>query len=242
MWWLEPARLVLVAGMFIYTGYRDLKDREVEDRPWIVLAAAGLVLLAIDMAYSFSWDHLLLVLLSIGISAGIGWGLYYFQFYGGADAKALTTLAFLLPLYQARFSWHLFAPIVVLGNGLLLTMSLPLALLTYNLSRLLKGEEIFEGFEAEPAHRKLLACLLGYRAKRSRPEQFLFALEERVGDAKRFRFLVGRLDEEFVEGEEIWVTPGIPLLIYIGAGFGAMLLVGDLFGLIIRSLVALFTV
>ncbi len=59
-------------------------------------------------------------------------------------------------------------------------------------------------------------------------------LEKRKDNQKKFNISLLSEDEDFAEGEDIWVTPGIPLLIFITIGFIIAVFYGDLLSLLIR--------
>ena len=215
--------------MLLYTSYLDVKKREVEDKVWLVFGAIGAVLQAYEV-YSGTTSPLYLVI-ALVLGTGIGMGLYFFGFYGGADGKALIVLALLLPRFVPRVGIYSVAPLIILTNGVLISILLPVALLILNITRLIRREPIFEGF-SEPLHRKLLAIFLGYK-QTGNPRDFQFVMEKTVQDpssggvdVKKFDFSMMRDDFETKSGT--WVTPGIPLLVFFTAGFFALLLYGDL--------------
>lgn len=160
---------------------------------------------------------------------------FTFGLYGGADAKALIVLAVVLPYFQPRVGLYAIAPVIILTNGILLSMFLPGGLFLLNVTRLVRSQPIFEGFR-EPAYRKILACLLGYKSA-GKPRGFQFSMERNVVQeqsnpslsnslTKKFDFTF--MQDEFETKPGTWVTPGIPLLVFFAAGFIALLAYGDL--------------
>jgi preflagellin peptidase FlaK len=215
--------------MLCFTSYLDLKTREVEDKVWIIFGVCAALLQGYEVFTGLT--DLLTLGISVLVSALLGLGLYYFGFYGGADGKALIVLAIFLPVYKPRVGLYQIAPLIVLTNGVLISMILPVSLLVLNSIRLLRGERIFEGFD-EPKYRKLLAAMLGYKPF-GKPRPFQFSLEkpataeeENQRGSKKFDFSLMR--DDFEEKPNTWVTPGIPLLVFFTAGFVVLLFYGDL--------------
>jgi archaeal preflagellin peptidase FlaK len=215
------------AVMLLFTSYLDLKKREVEDKVWVIFGAVGVALQVYEVATGAT--VLLQLLIGVGLGALVGMGLYFFGFYGGADGKALLVLGVLVPHFVPKVGIYPVAPLMILTNGVLVSIFLPLALLLYNLSLILRKKPIFEGFN-EPLYRKILASVLGYR-QTGRPREFQFSMEKDVTAesgtaARKFDFSLMRDDFETKSGT--WVTPGIPLLVFFTAGYFLLLVYGDL--------------
>lgn len=214
--------------MLLYTSYLDLKKREVEDKVWIVFGLVGALLQT--YAVLNGETGVVQLALALVLATAIGMGLYFFGFYGGADGKALIVIGILVPHFVPNTGLYTIAPLMILTNGILISILLPIAILLFNILRLLRKRQIFEGF-AEPFHRKILACFLGYK-QTGKPRDFQFLMEKTVPDGdsgvevRKFDFSLMRDDFETKSGT--WVTPGIPLLVFFTAGYFAMLFYGDL--------------
>ena len=156
----------------------------------------------------------------------MAFGFYFLGFYGGADAKAILLVSIGLPLYQGR-SIHPFTGLSTLTNGLLFSLILPLAILIYNLTQLIRGRNIFEGFDCESHLRKFLALFFGVRLKNAKNKKFWFIMEEK-NHVRRFKFGLFSLELSEIDRDDVWATPGIPLLIFITAGFIHYIFLGDL--------------
>ena len=170
--WIVSISVALAGIMLAYTSYLDLKKREVEDRIWVIFGACG-VILQIYGIYSGATVPLILGI-SVGLASVIGLGIFFLGLYGGADAKALIVLAVVLPYFQPRVGLYAIAPVIILTNGILLSMFLPGGLFLLNVTRLVRSQPIFEGFR-DPAYRKILACLLGYKSA-GKPRGFQFTI------------------------------------------------------------------
>ena len=211
--------------MLLFTSYLDLKKREVEDKIWLIFGGLGVAL----QVYEIHIQETSIVQLGISLILAtiIGMGLFILGFYGGADGKALIVLGLLVPFFEPRIGIYSIAPLIVLTNGVLLSILLPIGILIFNISRLIRKQPIFEGF-TEPLYRKALACFLGFKQS-TRPHEFQFSMEKQTqesGGQKKFQFSM--MQEDFETKGNTWVTPGIPLLVFFTAGYFAMLVYGDL--------------
>lgn len=211
--------------MLLFTSYLDLKKREVEDKIWLIFGGLGVAL----QIYEIHIQEITIIQLAISLilATVIGMGLFILGFYGGADGKALVVLGVLVPVFAPRIGIYSIAPLIVLTNGVLLSILLPIAILIFNLSRLIRKQPIFEGF-SEPWYRKALACFLGFKQS-TRPHEFQFSMEkpnEETGNERKFQFSM--MQDDFETKGNTWVTPGIPLLVFFTAGYFAMIAYGDL--------------
>lgn len=95
-------RLAVVPA-FAWAAYRDLRTRRLPNRLWPPLVAIGGLALAVDAAavYPFAGLEGRLFLVRVGFSVGFLLPFAYLAFklgaFGGADAKAVMTLAVCLP-------------------------------------------------------------------------------------------------------------------------------------------------
>lgn len=101
-------RLLTVPG-FAWAAYRDLRTRRVPNRLWLPLAAIGLTALAWEVGNtgSLTTPTGRLLLLRIGVAVGFLIPFAYIAYrvgaFGGADAKALMTLALCFPTYPTFY-------------------------------------------------------------------------------------------------------------------------------------------
>ena len=144
-------RLVVVP-VFAWAAYRDVRTRRLPNRLWPPLIALGLLALAWE-----SWtrlplggvtDRLFLVQVAISLFfvAPLGYLFWRIGGFGGADAKALISLAVVYPTYPAYWlpvAWLPTLPVVVsnvgvfslsiLTNTVLVGLAYPIALAFGNL-------------------------------------------------------------------------------------------------------------
>ncbi|MBI4258530.1 MAG: prepilin peptidase [Thaumarchaeota archaeon] len=218
--------LIIILVTLSVASIYDLWKREVPDKVWLIFGAIGSAATALDI---FSGRLQLIVLFaSVGITTVFSTGLYYLRFYGGADAKALIAASLTLPFYEPTNFIHPLAPIMILANGTLLLIGLPVLFSLFNLIQIVRGKHIFQGFESESWWRKAAACSIGYRAGLKRVRRFHLTLEKVEEGVKKFDFSLLRDDDMFVEKGDRWVTPGLPLIVFLLVGAVALALYGDL--------------
>ncbi|MGA8904586.1 MAG: A24 family peptidase C-terminal domain-containing protein [Candidatus Bathyarchaeia archaeon] len=238
----------------------DIRTREVPDKVWLIYGPAGLALTVYRTYVDPS--QMLFTALSIGFSILLAFGLVFFGVSGGADAKGLICLSLTLPLPPAILSPLLgyvfpFFPIVVVVTGYFCTLSVVVWLLAKNLvllTRLRSG--MFKGLEGEPTWKKALAFITGFptSVRQLQSTFYLFPMEKVVDDqdgAHRTFQLYSNADvdrepvlTEFINSmrkvgspDIVWVSPGLPLLVFILIAVIIVLTVGDpVFGGILHLL------
>lgn len=227
---LDVARLFVGATVLGFASYTDWRWRRAPDALWLVTAGAGAALAAFEVARGGAEPSALPYLLLAGVFAGAIYALWWLGLLaGGADAKALMALAILVP-----FPLHLGAfPLLpsplppalgALGNALLAVLAVPLALLARNIAR---GALRFPH------------ALLGVRmAVAEARRRHVWPMERADGEAVRTVLFPSRrpwTEEDWdalaARGRsEVWVTPKVPFMVPLLAGFAAAALVGDLLG------------
>jgi len=260
---LDGARVLLSLSILLYASWSDWKEREVSNRVWIVFAPVAFALTTVQYVF-LPPEYLLYYVLSFSITSGLSVALFYAGAFGGADAKALMCLALALPYYPSfllknstSFASPLF-PITVFSNAVLLAaLSVFYALIRNSFWKLRKDAKLFAGFENESAWRKILVLVTGYKVELSTLERkgHVYPLEDisknEAGEEER-RLLVFPKDETqetvleriLSAGREgkirngVWVTPGLPLLIFITAGLIIALFFGDLVWLFLQFFLA----
>ncbi|WP_254543066.1 A24 family peptidase [Halomarina pelagica] len=141
---------LLAVPAFAWAAHRDLRTRRVPNRTWPPLLLLGVVALAWDALVAFGGPSFLgrLFLLRVGVSLGVvaplGYLFWRLGGFGGADAKALVTLAVLFPTYPTYYVGGTILPLArsavgafsltVLTNAVLVGLAYPLALAVRNLA------------------------------------------------------------------------------------------------------------
>lgn len=197
----------------------DIWKREINDILWIVFGAISVVLIFFEPNMTAS-------LINIGISlivAPIALLIWRIGIFGGADALGLIVLAALAP--QLSLSGNTVTPLTTLTNAAIISVAPILLNLVRNLIAISKHKNIFEGFE-ETRLKKISAMFLGYRSKNPK---YSFTIEKVEGNHKKIDFSFHHAENtQFCDKPDTWVTPGIPYILYITAGFVVQLLFGDI--------------
>ncbi|MCH9040995.1 MAG: prepilin peptidase [Thaumarchaeota archaeon] len=205
--------------MLIVGSIIDVRKREIHDYYWIGFGSVGFLLLFID-------PDLISNLLTIGfalIIAPFVLLMWRIGFFGGADAFALIALAVIAPM--ATISENAVTPFTTLSNTAILFVFPLLINVMRNVIAQIKGENIFEEFDASTA-KKSAAILMGYRSKNPR---FGFAIEKTENGKKKFDLAMHHAEnQEFCTKPNTWITPGIPYLLLITGGFIIQLFYGDI--------------
>ena len=216
---LDEIRIVLALAMLGIACASDIKKREIHDIIWVVFGAiaAGLI--------PFS-GNLEKELYTVGISlivAPIVIIIWRIGLFGGADAFALIVLAALAP--GASLAGGTVSPFTVLTNAVLLSIIPMLVNISRNFLLLAAKKDIFAGFD-ETRSRKIFAMIIGYR---SANPKFGFSIERKVGEQKKLNLSLQHAENAaFCDKTDTWITPGIPYLIFIAAGFVLQLVYGDI--------------
>lgn len=212
-------RILLAILMLSIASSIDIWKREISDALWIGFAAVAVVLIFLE-------PDLTGILKSIGISliiAPVALVIWRMGIFGGADALGLMVLAALAP--QASLSNGLITPFTTLTNAALLSVIPIFTNVIRNVIALLNHSNIFEGFN-ETRSKKILAIFLGYRAKNPK---YGFSIETTEGNHKKLDFSLKHAEKaEFCSKPDTWITPSIPYILYITAGFVVQIVFGDI--------------
>ncbi len=249
---IEYGSLALSFAALIAASLSDLKTREVSNRVWMVYGPLALVLfIARIVASPVDFPIFLVSALATIVVAFL---LFQFGVMGGADSKALMCIGLALPvapeivtaLWQPPVSFYPF-PIAILANSFLLSMALAAFILVRNMTRGISAKGLFRGFEKESILRKLMILFTSYKTSFNMLESrvYLYPAEQvEIAESqpvRRFR-LVSNAEEDrekLISGLEgykaqglysdgVWVTPGLPHLVFVTASLGVVLLLGDL--------------
>lgn len=247
----EYASILLTLFFLAIAAISDMKTREVSDKVWLGFGPIGLAL----TVYRTYTDPSLLILtaVSIGFSILVAFGLVFFGLSGGADAKALICLGLTLPLVPSVITPVLgypdpFFPIVVLVTGYVCSFSVAIWMLGNNITQLIRLKaRMFEGLEHESAWKKALALITGFPTGLEKLQStfYLYPMEKVIEDERGARralqtYSNADVDQrqvvsEFTESlgkvgspSKVWVTPGLPLLVFILFAVVITLTVGDL--------------
>lgn len=216
---LDQIRIILSVAMLGIATVSDIKKREISDIIWIIFGAIGIaiVILGTDLNSELPKIGISLIIAPFAL---LVWRIGLF---GGADAFALIVLAVLAP--NITLSTGMITPFTALTNAVLMSIVPMIVNVTRNAALVATKNNIFEGFNETPK-KKIIAMFIGYRAANPK---FSFSIEKRVGNQKKLNFALHHAENTvFCQKNDTWVTPGIPYMIFITAGFMVQIIYGDI--------------
>jgi preflagellin peptidase FlaK len=236
---------ILFASMFI--EHEPLFDGEKRtfNFKFFGLYSVGIAVV-IYQIYALSGETYFYHLLAIPILIVFFFVLYQLRIlHGGADAKAMMAIAIFVPFYPYFFDFpllqispervasamELFFPFafLVLMNSVIFVIWVFLAFLVYNSAKRDFG---------------LPEMLLGYRIDIDKVEEkFVWPMERIVKGERVMVLFPKRNNEESLDKlrelgvKRIWITPKIPFIVFLTAGFVISVFIGNLFA----GIIGLFT-
>ena len=216
---LVVIRITLALSMLFIASLLDLKKREIDDRLWMIFG--GVAFLTVFLSGDI-WSTMKILAFSM-IIVPIALLIWRFGIFGGADAFCLIVLAGLAPL--SSLNGNNITPFTTLTNAVIISIIPIFVNLTRNLVALSKKQDIFEGIHISKMN-KIMALFIGYRANNPK---YCFSIEKIQGKHKQLTFSLQHADDtDFCTTSDTWVTPGIPYILYIAAGFIIQILYGDI--------------
>ena len=231
---MDITRFLTGVIILSYASYTDIKTRRASNLLWFIMGSVGAFLLLIQY-FTIGIDNIVyLAFIPIMILLMF----VFFQLrliFGGADAKAIMALAILVPLEPVISNFPIWKSImpfswVIFSNSIILFLFIPISLLLFNLVKR----------NVEFPH-----SLLGYKMNINKArEKFVWPLEKIKDGKRKFSYMPKDFDadEEFNEFEkhgfkEIWVTPKIPFMIPLLAGFICAFILGDILFTLMNSII-----
>ncbi len=257
------ARLAVTVAFLTYASWSDFKTREVSNRVWVIYAP---IAVALTIAELLIYDSSQLVLfgVSVGITVGLAFLLFYSGGFGGADSKALMCIAVALPfaptVFQPIFGGFspiskLIFPITIFSNAVLFAAASGVYMVLRNVVWHKKyGKKMFpDSLQHESAWKKILVLITGYKVaiEKVKEKWHIFPMEDvesidENGSKRKLVIvphdegrdkIVERLSAAAQAGKidtYVWATPGLPMLIFITFGLIVALLFGDAVWLLVR--------
>jgi preflagellin peptidase FlaK len=226
---LDIIRLITGAILLAYASYTDIKTRRASNILWVIMAIVGAILIIIQFLYVKDGFPNIWYLVFIPIMIGLMYLFFQMRLlFGGADAKALMALAILVPIQPVIEGFPLWRPYlslpgswIIFANATILFLLIPISLLVINIGK---------------RNLRFPHCLLGYVISVEKAKQTFVWPMEKIKDGKRKLVYMPKnfnVEEELAEFEklgikEIWVTPKIPFMIPLLAGFLAAFILGDI--------------
>lgn len=238
---LDILKLLFCTPFLLYSCYSDIKTRRVSNKLWLIMLGGGIFFVLYDIS-TYGASYIPRLLISAGFIFIFVYALFLLGTFGGADAKSLITLSIILPAYPklqvSGYTFPLNRPLIdlfafgIFGNAVLLTIVVPIGLAIYNLTKM--GLQI-----DNPAF-----IFIGYKTKISELVDRHVKLVQNfkvVSGTVKFYFKRGgveinekiiselkTLSEKGLIKDEVWVTPSLPFMIPITAGFFVATFYGDL--------------
>lgn len=257
---VDGLSILTCLAFLTYSSWSDVKTREVSDRVWLIFFPIALSLTSVRIVLCQELFQVSILSAFLGLVISVI--LLYSGFFGGADIKALICVTVSNPTPPATVKpiagfHHPFFPIILFCNSCLIALSSAAYMALRNLLRMSKGDtRLFGGFEEEPVWGKMLAFISGYKIDISelKKKKHLFPMEQVFGRngkmMRRFRFFVDvEADQEkMVKGLEeymrkglvprdVWVSPGLPMLVFFTIGYFLTITLGDVTFWLIRSFI-----
>jgi len=240
---LDLVKFMVVLGFLLYSCKLDLNSRIVPNRVWKYMVMVTLPLTVLQLIvepkpvlyYIIAGIQVLMII-------SLSYLLYHIGAYGGADAKAIMCLAVIFPFYPAYNGF----PVLNMGFGSFAFATLANSVLAAPI--LLFGMFIrniaVEGVKG--LRNNFLYYLTGYRVNvRDLPKfhNLLEYVDER-GEFRRVRRAIEPNDEIIRRLlkrniDVVWVTPALPFLVFITAGYIVAFIFGDLLYLLISKVTTL---
>ncbi len=233
-------KCLIVLIFLLYTCLLDIKERRVPNRLWkyMIIATFPLVILEFIVGNHGLYDIMYAVLQFVLIF-GLAYGLYYLGAYGGADAKALMVLSLLFPFYPVLDFRSVTLPLLNTGFGVFAFSTLSNSVISAPglVIILFIRNVVKEGVRGLKGN--FFYYFIGYRADVSALPKFHNLLEYVDSKGKIVRLQRGiepdeeilyRLKKAHERGKisKIWVTPGLPFLVFITAGYLISIIAGNL--------------
>ncbi|OYT52206.1 MAG: hypothetical protein B6U76_10110 [Desulfurococcales archaeon ex4484_217_2] len=231
---IEELKIIVTLAFLTYTSILDIKYREVDLKVWFIFGVTASILTFLEiMVYGFTIINLIRLAVSVVLALSIGGLTYYLDLFGGADLFALIVLAIMHP-------WNPIKPLFKLKIELPFILTILInSLITYKVISKL----------SIPMKYKIAYMFLGFpttidkylKMKFSYPLT-IYEVSSNGGIKVKYR-LTFSIEEEHYEHQEkleklvkkgllkyddiVWVTQGIPLLVFITLGYIISIIFGD---------------
>ncbi len=221
-------KVLITLAIFIKASIHDLREREVPDELWVLMVILGIVL---DIAQYFIKPYnILIAILQFVIIFALANFMFYVAGFGGADAKALIALSVMFPVYPKIGMFPLLNTGIgifafsVLSNSVIVAPILALMMFVRNLKEK-DGKLIYRfiGFKVDADKIPKFYNLLEYVDENWKVVRVVRGIEP---DESMLKMLKEAKKRGIVD--RVWVTPALPFLIFMTAGFVVAVLLGDL--------------
>jgi preflagellin peptidase FlaK len=186
------AQVAVSATLLTYASWSDYKTREVSNRVWAIYAPIAIVL-SLSELLLYDSSKIVLFGISVGLTVGLAFLLFYSGAFGGADSKALMCIAFALPFAPVTLFTPILAeglspisqvifPLTIFSNAVLFAAASGIYMLLLNLVWHKKnGKKLFTGTLAhESMWKKAVILITGYKVTVARLKEkwHVFPMED----------------------------------------------------------------
>ncbi|WMW21436.1 A24 family peptidase C-terminal domain-containing protein [Methanolobus mangrovi] len=240
---IEILKVLACMPFLLYACYADIKTRRVANEVWVMMFGVGFIFIVYDLM-TYGFPYLIRNILSFIFIFAFVYMLFQFGAFGGADAKVLMVISLIIPTYPLITIGSTSLPLdgvplinlfafSVFGNSIILTIIVPIGLFLYNLIK-----------NPSESLKRPLYMFIGYITPISKLEKGHFRMIESYSRTKagiEFKFsrsgteltsnVISELKGYQKEGkvkDGVWITPGLPFMIPITAGFITAVVFGDL--------------
>lgn len=218
---------ILSSALLIYAAFSDVKTREVGDLVWLAMCAVSAPFIFYELI-KVEPRFLLYYILSFYLAFTLGFFLSSFNIMGGADFLAIACIGLVtVPEFNGPIS--ALPSLSVMVNSLLVSLIYPLNILVKNMTAVFRGEKLFEGVEVGSLTKVLvLFTLVKVPVEEYKCKKDFYSLAEIIENGKRrisFSLKIRSDDIQLSEGE-VWVTPHIPYVAVLTAGYIIHLMLG----------------
>lgn len=234
---VEIARQALVLAALGYAAYSDIKTREINDAVWLALTAASAPLVLLELV-TLDRAALILYLASVYTAFTLGLALLALNLMGEADFLALACLSLVTPPGEMRLLSAV-PSLSIFTNSLLVSLSYPLLLFTKNMLLAARGVNLFGDIKVNFAT-KILAI---FTLTKISSDEYLknrnfYSLAEIMKNGEKKLLFKARIDSmvDSPRGEWIWVSPYVPFVTMVAAGYTIHLLFGCILDHLFASL------
>ncbi|MCW7074557.1 MAG: prepilin peptidase [Candidatus Methanospirare jalkutatii] len=215
--------------LLLVAAFMDAREREISDAVWIAMLLAALVFLAVDFNP--------LIFTSLTVASVLALALYKLNF-GGADIKAIFAIALLFPRYP-KFACFPLAGIPpleifvlsVVTNALILGISAPLTLFVANALRGNFSPLMFLGIKvpADSLRNRKFFRLMHAPPAPDAPDAKRAKCKYVWGGLEPSEEYLRQIEDAAKRGivKEVWITPELPFVVFLTAGFFTASLLGD---------------
>jgi len=227
---IEQVKVTVCILILLYACYLDIKERSVTNVLWLIMIAVGIPFAIYDI-FIYGTTFLFAFSYSLAFTSALAYIFFKLNFFGGADAKCLIAISILIPTTSISYPFP-FA-ITTLFNAAILSLTAPIFLFLYNM------------LHVRGMKRDFVTSFVGYKVpitdlENKRNLRLVHLYTEEEGELKKKHIFGGvEIDEEIIEElkgyqeqgmieDEIFVTPELPFMPFITAGFFISLLYGNL--------------